>query len=107
MLGFSVHTSLSHRRNSAVMSDRGWICLLLLTTLAWGQAEKPSTRPAPPKVTTASPTASKAPEAATVPRDAAVITIPGLCDKPSLDKAKATDCKTVITRAEFEQLVDA
>jgi hypothetical protein len=35
-----------------------------------------------------------------------VITIPGLCDKPSLEKSKA-DCKTVITRAEFEQLVDA
>jgi PPIC-type PPIASE domain len=42
-----------------------------------------------------------------VPRDAAVITIPGLCDKPAADKSKIADCKTVVTRAEFEQLVDA
>ncbi|MGC2185046.1 MAG: peptidylprolyl isomerase, partial [Terriglobales bacterium] len=34
-----------------------------------------------------------------------VITIAGLCDKPSV--AKAADCKTVVTRAEFEQLVNA
>jgi len=89
------------------MSHRGWTCLLLLTTLAWGQAEKPSSPPAPPKAPTASPAATKAPGAAAVPRDAAVITIPGLCDKPSLDKSKPADCKTVVTRAEFEQLVDA
>jgi hypothetical protein len=36
-----------------------------------------------------------------------VITIPGLCEKPSLDKSKPADCKTVVTRAEFERLVDA
>jgi hypothetical protein len=33
-----------------------------------------------------------------------VITIAGLCDKPSA--SKAADCKTVVTRAEFEQLVN-
>ena len=37
----------------------------------------------------------------------AVITIPGLCDKPPVDKSKAATCKTVVTRAEFEQLVAA
>ena len=39
--------------------------------------------------------------------DASVITIPGLCDKPPEQKSKAADCKTVVTRAEFEQLVNA
>ena len=36
-----------------------------------------------------------------------MITIPGLCDKPPVDKSKAANCKTVVTRAEFEQLVAA
>jgi hypothetical protein len=90
------------------MSRRGWICLLFLTTLAWGQAVKPSAPPALPKVPTVShPAAAKAPEGATVPREAAVITIPGICDKPSVDKSKPADCKTVVTRAEFERLVEA
>ena len=90
-----------------MISHRGWICLLLLNMLAWGQVEKPPARPAPPKAPAASTAATKAPGAARVPRDAAVITIPGLCDKPSSEKSKAVDCKTVVTRAEFEQLVDA
>ena len=36
-----------------------------------------------------------------------MITIPGLCDKTAADKSKPADCKTVVTRAEFEQLVAA
>ena len=36
-----------------------------------------------------------------------MITIAGLCDKPPADKSKATECKTVVTRAEFEQLISA
>jgi hypothetical protein len=81
---------------------------LFLTTLAWGQAAKPAAPAAPPKPPTVShPAAAKAPEGSNVPRDAAVITIPGICDKPPLDKSKPADCKTVVTRAEFERLVDA
>ena len=30
-----------------------------------------------------------------------------MCDKPAADKSKPEDCKTVVTRAEFDQLVDA
>jgi hypothetical protein len=90
-----------------LISQHGWICLLFVTTLAWAQAEKPSARPAPSKAPAVSPTAAaKGPEGATL-RDAAVITIPGLCDKPAVDKSKPADCKTVVTRAEFEQLIDA
>jgi len=36
-----------------------------------------------------------------------VITINGLCDKPAAQKATATACKTVVTKAEFERLISA
>jgi PPIC-type PPIASE domain len=86
------------------MTYRGHLCLLLLTTVAWGQAAKPTAPPAPPKAATAT---GAAPGAATVSPATAVITIAGLCDKPPVDKSKTAECKTVVTRAEFEQLVAA
>jgi PPIC-type PPIASE domain len=43
---------------------------------------------------------------ASVPPTAAVITIKGLCDAPKPGTPKA-DCKTVVTRAEFERLANA
>ena len=90
------------------MTHRAGICLLFAATLSWGQAAKPAAPPAAPKLAAPSHTgAAQSPEAAGVSRDAAVITIPGLCDKPPVDKSKAADCKTVVTRAEFEQLVEA
>jgi parvulin-like peptidyl-prolyl isomerase len=90
------------------LTFRGWLCWLLLTAAAWGQAEKPTARPAPPKAATATgaPAADGA-SAAKIGPATAVITIPGLCDQPAADKSKAADCKTVVTRAEFEQLLDA
>jgi hypothetical protein len=90
------------------MIRRGWVSLLFLVTAAWGQGEKPVARPAPPKAATASSAAASNTAGATaVSPSAAVITIPGLCDKPPVDKSKAADCKTVVTRAEFEQLLAA
>lgn len=83
---------------------RGYLCLLLLTTAAWGQAAKPTAPPAAPKAAT--PTGASA-GPATVGPATAVITITGLCDKPPVDKSKTAECKTVVTRAEFEQLVAA
>jgi len=41
---------------------------------------------------------------AAVPPDAAVITVPGVCDAPA---ARAKDCGTVVTRAQFESLIAA
>ena len=83
-----------------------WLGCLLLSAAAWAQTTKPAARPAPPKAATASSAAVSNPSGpATVSPGTAVITIPGVCDKPSLDKSKA--CKTVVTRAEFEQLVAA
>ena len=90
------------------MNHRGFIWFLLLTAMAWGQADKPAARPPSPKTTPPSDaTAANPPETASVSPEAAVITIPGLCDKPAAGKSKPADCKTVVTRAEFEQLVDA
>lgn len=85
------------------MTHRGLLCLLLLGTAAWGQA-----KPAP---STTAPQAQARPEAeaktqapSMVAADAPVITIPGLC---SADKSASADCKTVITKAEFEDLIQA
>ena len=43
---------------------------------------------------------------ANVAPDAAVITVQGMCEKPAASAA-TTDCKTVITRAEFEKAINA
>ncbi len=93
------------------MIHRGWICLLL-GALAWGQAAAPASsatpqKPAAPSGVVATGTqAVPPPEPVKLPPDAPVITIPGVCDNPPADKSKAADCKTVITRAEFDQLGD-
>jgi len=42
-----------------------------------------------------------------LPPDTPVITIQGLCEKPAGSSATPSDCKTVITRAEFERVVNA
>ena len=92
------------------MTQRGLVCLLL-GALAWGQAAKPAAPAGASKqaTTSAAPADSDAGEAKTeskVAPDAAVITIPGACDKTGAD-ASSPDCKTVVTRAEFEKLVEA
>jgi hypothetical protein len=89
--------------------------LLLLTSFAVAQTKTPAAqKPATPQ--TAAPDAEKQrtapsggpgiqkaePAENAVPADAAVITIDGVCDKPA---ASPTDCKTVITRAQFEQVL--
>ncbi len=97
------------------MLYRGLVCLVL-GTLAWGQAASSTsatsakTPAQTPASTSSAPPASpdseaKAPAPAEVPPDAAVITLPGLCENPPADKSKASDCKMVVTRAEFEQLL--
>src|SRR5580765_9079027 len=95
---------------------KSWLMCVLLGTLAWGQA-------AP-----GAPPAAQAPAdtSAAVPPDAAVIPVIGVCPTPAkattakptaakpATSAKAPaaktadgDCKTVITKAEFEQLASA
>jgi hypothetical protein len=100
------------------MRSSGLLCILL-GSLAWGQAA-PAASPAPsrpPFASAANPVSPRAPEdAAAVAPTAAVLTIDGVCAphpkpavkgaavKPASAKAATADCKTVITRAEFEKL---
>src|SRR5262245_14153970 len=90
------------------MSYRGLVCLLLVG-LAWGQAVNPNTAPPAQQPPAASSTAPAAPAPAAVAPDAAVITVAGVCAGSATDaKAAASpDCKTVITRAEFERILGA
>jgi hypothetical protein len=124
-----------------MMMRKCWLLCVLLGALAWGQAA-PGTPP--PQQPAAGAGKSEAPEAkandnkeakpappkpadtaASLPPDAAVITITGVCPaqpKPAAAKGTAekpaapakaaaktnpADCKTVITKAEFEKLADA
>lgn len=91
------------------MIQRAWTCLLL-GAMAWGQGAAPATPPTPGNSSAPSGVAAgqtpqaPPPEPAKLSPDAAVITIQGLCDSPPADNSKALDCKTVITRAEFDLL---
>lgn len=78
--------------------------VLLLSTLAVAQATKPAASAAP-----ATPAATGQPAtkpASEIPPAAPVITILGVCDG-KVPASPPPDCKTVITRASFEKLVDA
>lgn len=86
---------------------------LLLATLTWGQ-EQPVQPDVPPEYRP--PTArdnddqrARPASASKVARDAAVITIKGLCQKPAppAGEASSATCQTLITRAQFEKLTDA
>lgn len=99
------------------MRSSGLLCVLL-GSLAFGQAAPAGSPPAPaPSPMTARPMAPLAPadESASVSPTAAVLTIEGVCAAPSRAAAKdatakpatAADCKTIVTRAEFEKLAGA
>ncbi|HWY55802.1 MAG TPA: peptidyl-prolyl cis-trans isomerase [Terriglobales bacterium] len=84
---------------------------LLLAAMAWGQgATSTSTSPAQQPGTAPSAAGqladNKDADAAKVAPDAPVITINGLCDNPPADKTADPNCKTVITRAEFEKVLE-
>ena len=93
---------------------KSWLLCVLLATMAWGQAAPPPT-----------PSAPSAPvdTSASVPANAPVLTIEGVCappPKPAAAKGTAAKpasaktptstpsagCKTVITKGEFEQLAN-
>lgn len=104
---------------------KSWLVCVLLGTLAWGQAAPGAPSPAQPAQApgAAQPgaTAPATDTSAAVPADAAVITVKGVCPaQPKTAAAKGTaakpattartpaaDCKTVITKAEFEKLANA
>ena len=88
------------------------ICLLLCT-FALGQEAKPTPAPkaaAKPTAESAKPAstpAAKVPTATNAVPDAPVITIPGICEKKPVKTAPASACQTVITKSEFEKLINA
>jgi len=109
---------------------KSWLLCVLLGAMAFGQAA-PSTPPPPQPGAAQAENEGKPPAdtSASVPANAAVITINGVCAaqpktaakgataKPAASKAKDEDdddkaapaagCKTVITKAEFEKLANA
>lgn len=108
---------------------KSWLLCALMGTLAWGQAAPAAPQPAQsPMVTGGRPQAPMAPPdtSASVPASAVVITIDGVCApqpkpaaakgvgvKPAADtktttpKSSSADCKTTITKSEFEKLVNS
>jgi chemotaxis protein histidine kinase CheA len=103
---------------------KSWLMCVLLGTLAWGQAA-PGTPP-PPQAMPGQAASVPADTSASVPADAAVITVIGVCPaegkpaaakstaakpvtqaKAPADKTASADCKTVITKAQFEKLASA
>ncbi len=120
---------------------KSWLLCVLMGALAWGQAA-PGTpppaqaapagapsgapKPMPPQGPAGAPPTAPADTSASVPENAPVITVNGVCPaqpKPAAAKTAATktgeaakaaapaktnpaDCKTVITKAEFEKLAN-
>ncbi len=97
---------------------KSWLLCVLLGSMAWGQAPA-GTAAAPPNPAQATTGTAAASAPAEVPEDAAVLTIIGVCPptaspKSATGKTAATaknttakkpeDCKTVITRKEFEKI---
>ena len=89
----------------------GFVCLLF-ALFAWGQ-DSNSAQSAQKQTSQSNPVTSPQPQAepqesasATVAPDAPVITIKGVCD-PSNKKSPALECRTQITRAEFEKVIEA
>jgi peptidyl-prolyl cis-trans isomerase C len=78
-----------------------WLVCVFMGTLAWGQAAQ--------SVPPAQPAQAPADTSASVPSDAAVLTIKGVCNSQAQSQPASdpSDCKTIITKAEFEKLVNA
>jgi len=95
------------------MTRYGFVCLLL-GAMAWGQAATPKSAPSAQKPAgqssgPAQPAGEGAAQEAEAPKvapDAPVITIKGICDQSGA-KTPALECRTVITRAQFEQILEA
>ena len=77
------------------------VCLLLAVA---GLGQSSSTVP-PLKQRATSNTELPVPEAPSVAADDPVITVQGLCEHSGAGSATPTDCKTVVTRADFERII--
>jgi len=89
--------------------------VFLLGSLSWGQATgsqfgtaaQTSAAPAIPTSTIIASDDNQQVKISNLAPDAPVITISGFCDNPPADVTAASNCKTVITRAQFEKVIDA
>lgn len=100
---------------------KSWFLCVLTGALAWGQTA-PQSRPASSPVNQQAQETEKANEsAASVPANAAVITIDGVCDSQTraasatkggpakssaASKPATAGCKTVITKAQFDEMAN-
>lgn len=80
------------------------VCLLLAAT---GLGQSGSTTPTLKERPAPSTNATTQPENLPVATDEPVITIQGLCERPGGGSATPADCKTVVTRADFEKVAPA
>jgi peptidyl-prolyl cis-trans isomerase C len=98
---------------------KSWLLCVLAGAMAWGQAQPVQTPPSPGSAPKPAGSPST-PPTADIPESAVVITIHGVC--PAAPKTataaktasaktaaakKPTDCKTEITRAQFDKLASA
>ncbi len=90
------------------MRMRGGVAFLLFGALVWGQAQMENAHSDAPQDGHASANtgaATSSTSTTTIAPDAAVITIDGLCGDSATKKTAPSNCKTVITRAQFEALI--
>ena len=77
------------------------LCLLsvLCGSMAWAQAKPAANKPADAK--------PASPVATAVAPDTPVLTIKGLCSSPKVTSSTSQPCETIVTREQFEKLVEA
>ncbi len=101
------------------MLSKSWLMCVCLGALAWGQAQPGASAPPSPAQAAAAGEATK-PAEPEVPMNAVVLTIKGVCPAPAAAAKtaagtktatgktaaahKPADCKTEITRAQFEKI---
>jgi len=95
------------------MTRYSLVCLLLGTSFcSQTMVSKSALRaqePAVPPTTRSAPASDQSRQTKTpaVASDAPIITITGFCERPPAEKSAVSKCKTVITRSQFEKVIDA
>ena len=88
------------------MFRNGFVCLLFAgIVLAQSSSPAPVLKPRPS--TPVKESGSSSESSGVVAPDAPVITVQGLCERPVGGSATPSDCKTIISRTEFEKIVNA
>lgn len=80
------------------------VCLLLLSAAALSQTKSPAP---PPTLKTRSENPDELVPNTPISPDTPVITIQGLCDRSAANSSVTAGCTTVITKADFEKIVNA